>query len=75
MTTLVDQLSIDLKTAVDKISTVSDGKLDEVASALIGQKATMETYKADQAKDVDNIHEILTKIFATCTAALLRSSQ
>ena len=61
MTSLLDQLSIDVRTTVEKVSANSDGKLDKVASAIIEQRATMEAYKVDQKLKVDVIHEILSK--------------
>ena len=61
MTLLIDQLSIDVRTTVEKVSAVSDGKLDEVANAIIEQRATMEAYKVYQNLNVDVIHEILSK--------------
>ena len=38
LTGLVDKLSSDVNTAAEKVSTVADGKLDEVAIALIEQR-------------------------------------
>ena len=58
---LFDQLSIEVKATVEKVGAVSDGKLDEVASAIIEQRATMEAYKVDQKLKVDVINEILSK--------------
>ena len=38
LTALLDQLTIDVRTSVEKVSAVSDGKLDEVATALVEQR-------------------------------------
>ena len=45
----------------EKVSSTSDGKFNEFASALIDQRATMEAYKIDQKFKVDVIHEVLSK--------------
>ena len=58
---LLDQLSIEVKATVEKVATVGDGKLDEVTTAIIEQRDTMEAYKIDQKMKVDVIHEILSK--------------
>ena len=58
---LLDQLSVEVKTAVEKMSAVSDGKLDEVATAIIEQRGIMDAYKVDQALKVGVIHEVLSK--------------
>ena len=41
------------------MSAVSDGKLDEVATALVEQSAKMTAYEADQAKNIDVIHRVM----------------
>ena len=43
------------------MSAVSDGKLDEVATALVDQSAKMAAYEADQAKNISVIHEVMSK--------------
>ena len=58
---LLDQLSVEVKATVDKIGAVSEGKLDQVASALIEPQATMQAYTDDQKRKVDVVHEILSK--------------
>ena len=45
LSALLDQLTIDVRTSVEKVFAVTDGKLDEVATALLEQRATMEAYK------------------------------
>ena len=49
------------------MAAVSDGKLDDVASKLIGQEdrmtgfaVAMASYKADQAKNIQVIHTIMS---------------
>ena len=58
---VLDQLIIGVKLSVENVASVSDGKLDKVATALIDQRAAMEAYKADQKLKVDVIHEVLSK--------------
>ena len=58
---LLDQLSVEVKATVDKIGAVSEGELDQVASALIEQQATMEAYKEEKKRKVDVVHEMLSK--------------
>ena len=38
---LLEKLSVEVRTAVEKMSAVSDGKLDEVSTAIIEQRAKM----------------------------------
>ena len=59
LTSLVDKLSIDVKAAVEKVPTVADGKLNEVATALIEQQATMDKYEKEAVKKVATVHQIL----------------
>ena len=61
------KLKVDLDTAVAKIKSVSDGKLDEVASQLVEQsdkmtgfEVAMSSYEADQAKNIQVIHTIMS---------------
>ena len=61
------RLKVDLDAAVAKIMAVSDGKLDEVASQLVDQsdkmtgfKVAMASYAADQAKNIQVIHTIMS---------------
>ena len=52
----LEKLKTDVETAVEKMAAVSDGKLDEVATALVDQSAKMTAYEADQAKNILVIH-------------------
>ena len=56
---VLEKLKTDVTSAVEKISAVSDGKLDEVATALVEQSAKMTAYEADQAKNIDVIHRVM----------------
>ena len=53
-------LDSELKAAVEKLATVSDGKLDTVATKLIAQEALMEDFKADHAKNIQVVHTIMS---------------
>ena len=61
------KLNVDLDTAVAKIMSVSDGKLHEVASQIVEQsdkmtgfEVAMASYEADQAKNIELIHTIMS---------------
>ena len=56
---MLEKLKTDVNTAVEKMAAVGDGKLDDIATALIEQQGTMEAYKADQAKNIDVIHKVM----------------
>ena len=43
---LLAKLKVDVETAVGKLSAVSDGKLEQVASVLVEQRATMESTRS-----------------------------
>ena len=54
------KLDGELKTTVEKLATVSDGKLDTVATKLIAQEALLEEFKADHAKNIQVVHTIMS---------------
>ena len=56
----LEELKSGLEAAVGKMAAVSDGKLDDVASKLIAQEALMSEYKADQAKNIQVIHTVMS---------------
>ena len=56
---MLEKLKTDVNTAVEKMAAVGDGELDDIATALIEQQATMDAYKADQAKNIDVIHNVM----------------
>ena len=58
---LLEKLRVDVTTAVEKMGAVSDGKLDEVATAIIEQRAKLAAYEVEQELKVGVIHEILSK--------------
>ena len=74
LTEMVDKLSQDVQSAVEKVATVSGGKLDEVATTLIEQKALMERYKAEQEVSVHTIHQILRSEVADMHSSITESN-
>ena len=57
---LLATLKVDVETAVGKLSAVSDGKLEQVASVLIEQQATLDKYRVDQDLKVGAAREVLS---------------
>ena len=58
---LLEKLSFEVTTAVEKMGAVSDGKFDEVATAIIAQRTKMTEYEFDQKLKVSVIHEVLSE--------------
>ena len=54
------KLDQELKEAIDKLSMVSDGKLDAVATKLVEQETLMNEFKQDAKKNVSVIHGIMS---------------
>ena len=67
LTELVDNLSAEVRDAVLKVSTVSEGKLDQVATAILEQQNKMAEYesKAEAIRlageeKIDTVHQIFS---------------
>ena len=54
------KLDQELKGTIEKMSTVSEGKLDTVATKLIEQESLMNEFKQDAKKNVSVIREIMS---------------
>ena len=55
----LEEMKSEIQTAIQKVETVSDGKLNEVATTLVAQQALMTEFKTNNDVKVDTVLGIL----------------